>query len=309
MDLSTTTSEKTSSASKAILYAFFANLGIAISKTWAAIHTGSGSMMAESIHSYADCGNQLLLFLGIKQASRPADENHPMGYGKLTYFWSFIVALMLFSMGGLFSIYEGIHKLESHEPLHQAWIGLLVLIAAIGLEGLSLLGCLKEIKTLRVEKPLLSWIKDTRQSELLVVLAEDIAAITGLILAAGFLSAAMLTGDNRYDAMGSICVGVILTLISFFLAFRIRALMVGQSAAPELRAEIDRIIVEHDAIDELLNSITLQFGPQIMLAIKIKMTAGISLDEAVVQINRLEKQLKQNVPEIGWCFVEPDIED
>ncbi|MBV1888867.1 MAG: cation transporter, partial [Proteobacteria bacterium] len=191
MDLNSSHSENGGSAHKAILYAFFANLGIAISKTWAAMHTGSGSMLAEAIHSYADCGNQLLLVLGMKQANRPADSDHPMGYGKLTYFWSFIVALMLFSMGGLFSVYEGLHKLESHEPLNQAWIGLLVLIVAIGLEGLSLLGCLKEIKLLRGDKSLLRWIKATRQSELLVMLAEDVAAIIGLVLASGFLSAAI----------------------------------------------------------------------------------------------------------------------
>ena len=173
MDLNSRDSKKSGSAYKAILYAFFANLGIALSKTWAAMHTGSGSMLAEAIHSYADCGNQLLLVLGMKQAGRPADIDHPMGYGKLTYFWSFIVALMLFSMGGLFSIYEGVHKLESHEPLNQAWIGLVVLIVAIGLEGLSLMGCLKEIKLLRGDKSLYSWIRNTRQSELLVVLSED----------------------------------------------------------------------------------------------------------------------------------------
>ena len=309
MDLNSSHSENGGSAHKAILYAFFANLGIAISKTWAAMHTGSGSMLAEAIHSYADCGNQLLLVLGMKQANRPADSDHPMGYGKLTYFWSFIVALMLFSMGGLFSVYEGLHKLESHEPLNQAWIGLLVLIVAIGLEGLSLLGCLKEIKLLRGEKSLLRWIKATRQSELLVVLAEDVAAITGLVLASGFLSAAIVTGDNRYDAMGSISVGIVLIAISLFLAFRIKALMVGQSAAPETRGQIDRIISGHGAVDQLLNSITLQFGPKIMLAVKIKMKPELTLDEAILQINALEKQLKQEVPEIGWCFVEPDIED
>ncbi|MBV1914282.1 MAG: cation diffusion facilitator family transporter [Pseudomonadales bacterium] len=309
MDLSSSDSEKSGSVYKAILYAFFANLGIALSKTWAAMHTGSGSMLAEAIHSYADCGNQLLLVLGMKQAGRPADSDHPMGYGKLTYFWSFIVALMLFSMGGLFSIYEGVHKLESHEPLNQAWIGLVVLIVAIGLEGLSLLGCLKQIKLLRGDKSLFSWIRATRQSELLVVLSEDVAAITGLVLAAGFLGAAIVTGDNRYDAMGSISVGAVLIVISLFLAFRIRALMVGQSAAPEIRSKIDRIITEHGAVDHLFNSITLQFGPNIMLAVKIRMKPELTLNEAILQINALEKQLKEQVPQIGWCFVEPDIED
>lgn len=134
------------SSTRAILYAFLANLGIAVAKSGAAVYTGSGSMLAEAIHSFADCGNQVLLYIGLRHAERPADREHPMGYGKVTYFWSFIVAILLFSMGGLFSIYEGWHKLQHPESLHQAWIALTVLAVSIILESLSLLGALKEIR-------------------------------------------------------------------------------------------------------------------------------------------------------------------
>lgn len=137
------------SSTKAILYAFVANLGIAFAKTWAAVYTGSGSMLAEAIHSYADSGNQVLLFIGLKQAQRPADADHPLGYGKLSYFWSFIVALMLFSLGGVFSIYEGLHKLEHPEPLNQIWVALAVLTLAVVLESTAMFGVLREVKYLR----------------------------------------------------------------------------------------------------------------------------------------------------------------
>ena len=199
---------------RAILYAFLANLGIAIAKTWAAWLTGSGSMLAEAIHSYADTGNQVLLYLGLKQAQRPPDAEHPLGYGKLSYFWSFIVAIMLFSLGGLFSIYEGYHKLMHPEELSQIWVAITVLVLAILLEGGSLIGCLREIRKVRQGRPFGEWLRNTRNSELVVVLGEDIGAQLGLILALLFLWMALVTGNPVYDAMGSICIGVVLLVIS-----------------------------------------------------------------------------------------------
>ena len=183
------------STARAILHAFLANFGIALAKTWAAMVTGSGSMLAEAIHSYADTGNQVLLFLGLKQSQRPADDEHPLGYGKLSYFWSFIVAILLFSMGGIFSIYEGLHKLQNPEPLSQIWIAIVVLILAIFLEGFSLFGALREIGKVRGERPFREWLKHKRSSELVVVLGEDIGAQLGLMLALGFLLLAMITGN------------------------------------------------------------------------------------------------------------------
>jgi len=303
------TSSSHSSTARAILYAFLANFGIAIAKSWAAWLTGSGSMLAEAIHSYADTGNQVLLYLGLKQSQRPPDAEHPLGYGKLSYFWSFIVAILLFSMGGLFSIYEGTHKLSHPEELSQIWIALVVLVLAIFLESGSLLGCLREIRNVRGERPFRQWFKHTRNSELVVVLGEDIGALLGLILALGFLIMAEITGNPVYDALGSICIGVILLVISVFIAWRIRALLVGRSADPEIQEAIDAIIAEQDGIDYVFNTITIQFGPDTMLAAKIKMRDGMDIDSAVVSINTLERELKKRIPNLRWCFVEPDVTD
>jgi cation diffusion facilitator family transporter len=297
------------SSAKAILYAFLANLGIAIAKTWAAMFTGSGSMLAEAIHSYADSANQVLLFLGLKQSQKPADAEHPLGYGKMSYFWSFIVAIMLFSVGGLFSIYEGLHKLQSSEPLNQAWVALIVLGLAIILEGLSLLGCVNEIGKLRKQQSLRTWLKETRNAELVVVFGEDIAALIGLVLAFGALVLTIVTGNTAYDALGSIMIGVVLITVSIFIALRIRSLLVGRSAEPRLQRVIDDVINNDAAFTELFNVITIQFGPKVMLAIKVRMAPDLTLTDAVKQINELERRIKAEAPEVGWCFVEPDNTD
>ena len=297
------------STSRAILYAFLANFGIAIAKTWAAMVTGSGSMLAEAIHSYADTGNQVLLFLGLKQSQRAPDEQHPLGYGKLSYFWSFIVAIMLFSLGGLFSIYEGYHKLMHPEPLSQVWIAIVVLVLAILLEGGSLFGALREIRKVRRGRPFTVWLKHTRESELVVVLGEDIGAQLGLIMALGFLVMAWKTGDPIYDAMGSISIGVILLVISAFVAWRVRSLLVGRSADPEIQEAIEAVIAEDPDVEKVFNTITIQFGPDTMLALKIKMNSNLTINEAIEHINDLERNLKARIPKLKWCFVEPDVED
>jgi cation diffusion facilitator family transporter len=298
-----------SSSARAILYAFVANLGIALAKLAAALYTKSGSMLAESIHSFADCGNQVLLYVGLTQSQRPADAEHPLGYGKLSYFWSFIVALLLFSMGGVFSIYEGWHKLHSHEPLNKPWIALLVLGGSILLESGSLAGCLREINKLRGGKSLRQWLASTRNAELVVVLGEDVAALVGLVLALAFVALAMLTGNPVFDALGSIIIGVVLVCVSIFVAVRIKALIVGRSAEEDLQQAIRKEISEDPAIRQLLNAITLQMGPQVMLAAKVMMAPGLSIEEAVAHINQLEKRIKAQFPEVGWCFIEPDDTD
>lgn len=295
------------STARAILYAFLANFGIAIAKSWAAWLTGSGSMLAEAIHSYADTGNQVLLYLGLTQARRPPDKEHPLGYGKLSYFWSFIVALMLFSLGGLFSIYEGLHKLSEPEPLTQLWVAILVLGLAILLESGSLYGCLREIRLVRGERPFREWFRHTRNAELVVVLGEDIGALVGLMLAFGFLVLAAFTGDPMYDALGSICIGVVLLVISAFVALRVRSLLVGRSADPEIVAAIRAIIDVQAGIEEVFNVITIQFGPDTMLAVKVRMTPGTDIETAVASINALERTLKERIPNLTWCFVEPDV--
>ena len=297
------------STARAILYAFIANFGIAIAKSWAAWLTGSGAMLAEAIHSYADTGNQVLLYLGLKQSQRPPDEEHPLGYGKLSYFWSFIVALLLFSMGGLFSLYEGWHKLNHPEELNQVWIAIVVLSFAILLEGGSLLGCIREINLVRGDRAFGEWLKNTRNSELVVVLGEDIGAQLGLILALIFLTMAWVTGNPVYDAMGTIVIGVILLIISAFIAWRVKSLLVGRSADPEVQAAINAVIDGHPAIEEVFNTITIQFGPDTMLALKIRLRADVDVNTAVADINGLERELRERIPKLKWLFVEPDVSD
>mgnify|MGYP005858275191 CR=1 FL=1 len=298
-----------SASLKAILYAFLANLGLAIAKTAAAIYTGSGSMLAEAIHSYADCGNQVLLYIGLKRSLKPADEQHPLGYGKVTYFWSFIVAVLLFSMGGLFSIYEGWHKLHSVEPLNQAWIALLVLGFGIVLESFSLAGAMREIGHLRKGRPFWQWFHHTRNAELVVILGEDTAAILGLVLAFIFVTLAWSTGNPVFDALGSISIGVVLVLISVFIGWRIKMLIIGRSAEPELVELIEDIINDDDSIEKVLNTLTMQFGPHVMLAAKVQMKAGLTVEATVRQINELEVDIKERATSVKWCFIEPDIKE
>jgi cation diffusion facilitator family transporter len=297
------------SSAKAILYAFLANLGIALSKLAAAIYTHSGSMLAESIHSFADCGNQVLLYVGLRQSQRAPTPLYPLGFGKITYFWSFIVALMLFSVGGLFSIQEGWHKLHVHEPIRQAWVALLVLGVSIVLETFSTLGCLREINKLRKGRTLRQWVATTRNAELVVVLGEDLAALVGLVLAFVFVSLAAVTGNPAYDAFGSIVIGIVLIIVSIFIAVRIKGLIVGRSAEEDLQKAVSEHIEATDGIEDLLNAITFQLGPQVMLAIKVRMTPGISIEKAVDLLNGLERSIKARFPEVAWCFVEPDITD
>ena len=294
------------SPAKAILYAFLANFGIAVSKLAAALHTGSGSLMAEAIHSFADTCNQVLLFVGLKGSEKPADEEHPLGYGKLTYFWSFVVALILFSLGGVYSIYEGWHKYNNPEPVTGLWIGLSVLGGAIILEGLSFYGAYLEAKKMAGEQPFTSWLKTTRNAEIVVVLGEDFAAMLGLIFAFFALSLVMVTGEPLYDAFGSMVIGVLLIIVAVGLVVRLQGLLVGRSAEPALRQLAESVIAEKQGVARLFNMVTLHMGPKVLLAAKIQLDANLTVDEAAHLINAIEDELKANRPEIGWCYIEID---
>ena len=294
---------------KAIFFAFGANLGIAIIKSAAAYVTGSSSMLAEAIHSFADTGNQLLLLLGLKRSKIPADVEHPLGYGKASYFWSFMVAIMLFSVGGMFSVYEGWHKLQTPEPVENFTIALVVLGISILLEGGSLYGCLLEINKIRRGRTLWQWLHQSRNAELIVVFGEDFAALIGLGLAFVFVSIAGVTGDGRFDAYGSICIGMLLIVVAIFVSIRVKSLLLGRSADPDLVAAIEEAIAEDDDILKVYRVLTLQMGPQVMLAAKIHLREGLEISEACRKINRLEVRITQLFPEIGWCFIEPDVTD
>jgi cation diffusion facilitator family transporter len=294
---------------KSIIFALSANFGIAITKTVAAVITGSGAMLAESIHSFADCGNQGLLFLGLRAAKKQPDYEHPLGYGKAIYFWSFIVALMLFSMGGLFSIYEGIHKLGSTEEVKNPLIAIVVLLVSMVLEGASLWGCITQVKKVKKKQSLWEWIKNTRQSELVVVFGEDVAALFGLLFALVSVIMAYVTGNPVYDSIGSIGIGVLLVFVSIFVAAKVKGLLIGQSADEAVRLEVKTFLETRPEIESIFNLITLQLGAQIMVAVKAKMAKADSIEQVIKNINTCEKELKKAFPEVQWVFFEPDIED
>ena len=295
---------------KSIVFALLANFGIAVTKSVAAFITGSGAMLAEAIHSFADCGNQGLLFLGLKVSKKAPDNEHPLGYGKAIYFWSFIVALILFSMGGLFSIYEGIHKLSLHEGLKKPMVAIVVLSVSIILEAASLFGCITQINKVKGKQSIWKWLINSRQSELVVVFGEDIAALFGLTFALIAVIMAIITGNPDYDAIGSIGIGVLLILISLLLAAKVKRLLIGQSADTDMKRQINDFIAQRDEVEEVLNLITIQLGPKVMVAAKVKMkdTDSISALEMIGLINQCEKDLRKAFTEIQWIFFEPDVE-
>lgn len=291
---------------KSIFFALGANAAIAVTKFFAAFYTGSGAMMAEAIHSLADTGNQLLLLLGIRMAKKPPSPDFPLGHGKEVYFWSFIVALMLFSMGGLFSIYEGIHKLHNPEPLNAPFVALAVLLFSILAEGLSLLGCMREVNKERRGMSIRRWFRETRKSELLVVFGEDSAALLGLSFAGLAVVATMVTGDPAYDAFGSIGIGILLVVIAVFIGIEVKSLLVGQGVDPAVKNEMLNLLHNQPEIETILNLLTLQLGEDVMVAVKAKMKPARSCEAFVENINRCESALKKQFPQILWLFFEPD---
>ena len=294
---------------KSILLALLANLGIAITKTIAAVVTKSGAMMAESIHSFADCANQGLLFWGLKASRKKPNPEHPLGYGKEIYFWSFIVALILFSMGGLFSVYEGIHKVSAHEGLRNTNVAIIVLVVSMVLESISLYGCLKQIRKVRHGESLWKWYKTSRQSELVVVLSEDIAALLGLTLALVAVILSIATGNPIYDAAGSIGIGILLVIVSCFLAVKVKGLLIGQSVDDETSNKIRKIIESRPEVEKIFNLITIQLGPQVMVAVKAKMKTTDNINQLISNINACEEALTQEISTIQWVFFEPDLKD
>ena len=228
-------------STKAIFFALGANSGIAVTKFGAAFYTGSGAMLAEAIHSVADAANQLLLLLGMRQAKRPETEEHPLGQQRVVYFWSMMVAILLFFVGGLFSIYEGYHRLTASEPLQNGFVALIVLGIAIVLEMVSLWGALREIRKVQAGRTFWRWFRETRQSELMVVAGEDIAALGGLVFAFIAVLLAMWTGNPLFDALGSIAVGILLVIVAVTITWEIKAMIVGESAEPALRSGSDAV--------------------------------------------------------------------
>jgi cation diffusion facilitator family transporter len=291
---------------RSVLYALGANFAIALAKSAGAAYTGSSAMLAEAIHSFADCGNQGLLLWGMRRARQEPTADHPLGFGKVVYFWSFIVALMLFSMGGLFSIYEGLHKLGSPEPMKDAWVALAILAFGIVAESVSLWGALREIDKERGSRGYWDWFRGSRTSELVVIFGEDIAALGGLVLAFGFIVVAQLTGHPMWDAIGSVAIGVLLVLVAVLVGKEIASLLVGQSADASVQQSMRQHLASRPEVLQVLNLITQQLGPDVMVAVKARMAPQGSERGLVEAINRVERSLRESFPQIRWCFFEPD---
>ena len=294
---------------KSIFYALGANFSIAVAKLAAAIFTGSGAMMAESIHSLADCSNQLLLLIGIRKARQPPSPDYPLGFGKAIYFWSFIVALILFSMGGLYSMYEGIHKLQHPEPISSPLVAIAVLFFAILAEGTSLWGCMREVNKVRGDRSIVRWFKETRQSDLLVIFGEDTAALMGLSLALVAVILTWISGNPMWDALGSVGIGALLILVAIFIGIEVKALLIGQGVEPQTREKMLAFLRKCPEIDTVFNLLTLQMGNDVMVAIKAKMAEQQSADTMVQAINRCEAAFREAFPETMWLFFEPDNQD
>jgi len=292
---------------KAIFYALAANLGIAICKYAAAVFTGSGSMFAEAIHSTADCGNQLLLLLGLRQSREPPSPLHPMGSGRAINFYALLVALLLFFVGGAFSVYEGIHRLILREPLQFVYVALVVLGVSVVLEAFSLYGAMREIRKGAPTKSLWRWARETRESDLLVVAGEDIAALAGLAIAFAAVLATVITGNPVWDACGSIGVGVLLMLIAWFIAREVKSMIVGESASPEMRRDIEAFLRARPEIRSIMSLITLQWGKEVMVAVQCEMLDYEHSRTMVEAINEIEAALQARFPVVRWVFFEPDV--
>lgn len=300
-----------SGSSKIIIVALAANLGIAISKLIGAFFTNSASLLAEAIHSLADCTNQIFLLIGSKQSKKPADDLHPLGYGRESFFWSFIVALMLFSMGGLFAIYEGTHKLYLESSVVQhPWIALTILIISILLEGFSFHACLKEVRLQNKFSSLWQWFRNSTASELIVIFIEDLAALAGLGLAILFLVISMLTGNPIWDALGSIVIGILLITVAFLLAREVKSLLLGEKSPTNYKQFISDYFQTLNSELHILNMLSVVIGTnEVMLAMKIHPGKITDCHQLIHTINTLEKKIRSEFPEIRWLFVEPDLID
>jgi cation diffusion facilitator family transporter len=300
-------SSHTEGSTKAIFYALGANGGIALAKFGAAFFTGSGAMLAEAIHSLADCTNQVFLLVGLKEAKRPVDAAHPMGYGRVVYFWAMMVALLLFFLGGAFSVMQGVQRMEHPEPLHNPMLALGILGISVALEAFSLYGAMREIRKISQGKSFFRWFRETRQSELMVVAGEDIAALAGLAVAFLAVVLTVLTGNPVWDAIGTIAVGILLMVVAFFVIREVKAMITGESAAPEVDAAIKAHIEAHPQVEHVINLITLQWGEQLMIAVQAKMQRQASDLALIDAINEVEASLQEKWPQAKWCFFEPDI--
>jgi cation diffusion facilitator family transporter len=297
-------------STRQIIQSLLVNVTIAVGKGVAAAISGSGAMLAETLHSFADCGNQLLLLAGVRSARKPPDDDHPLGYGRAMYYYSFIVALLLFFGGGVFSIYEGVHKILHPEPVDDITMALVILLGSLALEGYSTYSNVVELGRRRGATPFFRYLKKTKDSDLIVVFGENSAAVLGLLLAIGALIMARQTGDGRWDGIGSLSIGLVLVGVATFLAAEVKSLLVGEAADPALVTILDGLAAADPNVDAVLRVLTIQQGPgEIMLAMKLKFRDDLLTPQLVEAINAFERAIKVAIPEVKWSFIEPDRED
>ncbi|NQX16334.1 cation diffusion facilitator family transporter [Rathayibacter sp. VKM Ac-2857] len=298
-----------SGGGSAIIAALAANLGIALTKLVAWFFSGSASMLAEGVHSLADSGNQLLLLLGGRKSRKAADEEHPFGYGRERYVYAFVVAIILFSVGGVFSIYEGVEKIAEPHELENAWLPILVLLVSICLEGYSLRTGVKESNKVRGQQSWLQFIRRAKAPELPVVLLEDVAALTGLVFALLGVGLSVITGNTVFDAIGTIMIGTLLVVVAIVLGVETKSLLVGEGATPADAAAIRTAIEAGADVERIIHMKTLYLGPdEILVAAKLAFPAAETVTELAAGIDATEKRIRDAVPAARVIYLEPDVD-
>lgn len=298
----------TEGSKKAIIAAFVANMGIAIAKFVGYLITRSAGMLAESVHSFADSGNQALLFLGGRRASRAATPAHPFGFGRERYFWSFAVALVLFSMGGLFALYEGYHKLRDPHEIESPGVAIGILVFALAVESFSLRTAVKESRHVKGSESWWEFIRRSKQPELPVVLLEDTGAELGLLFALVGVVVAWQTGDGRWDALGSMAIGVLLIVIAIVLIIEMKGLLIGEAASDADIAKISEAMLASRHVEAIVHMRTEHIGPdEILVAVKLEYDSALTFDTLSAAINETEANVRAAVPAARMIYIEPDL--
>ena len=293
-------------STKVVVYALVANFGLAVAKLVAALFTNSGAMLAESIHSFADSANQALLLVGAKRAKRAPDETHPLGYGRESYFWGLLVAVFLFTLGGLFSLNEGWHKFNDPHELKSPMVAVAVLVFGIFLEGFSLWAAWVECKRVRGKQSLMEWSRETGDVNLLIVTFEDLAAMAGLVIALVAIVAAAVTGNPLLDAIGTLVIGVLLLIVAVYLGVQVKRLIAGSTAGPAVTSKVTETWAAHGF--EVLRIIAVWSGPgKALLACKVRSKEpGGDVASVVERVNAGEAAVRAAVPTVGFQFTELD---
>ncbi|MBM9468675.1 cation diffusion facilitator family transporter [Nakamurella leprariae] len=297
-----------SGGTRAIVAALGANLGIAVTKFIAFLISGSSSMLAESVHSLADSGNQVLLLVGGRRARRAPTPEHPFGFGRERYVYAFMVAIILFSVGGVFSIYEGVHKIQHPEAIEAAWLPITVLVVAIALESFSLRTALKESAPHRQGISIMQFVRRAKAPELPVVLLEDIAALVGLFLALFGVGLAVITGDGVWDGIGTVAIGVLLIVVAIVLGIEVKSLLVGEGASPADTDAIRGAAEGTPGVVRIIHMKSLYLGPdELLVGMKIAVAATDSAAEVASTINEVEARVRAAVPVARVLYLEPDL--